>query len=92
VEIGFAVTTARQGHGESDEGVAVEGSENLAADTLSDDEDTPWDYVAVAVTPDFELENDTALKVFEAGKGLNVDCRLGARVHDLVGSVAAFFA
>jgi hypothetical protein len=83
---------ARQGHGESDDGAVVEGSENLAAYALRNDKHTPRDYIAIAVTPDFVLENDAALKVFEPGKGLNVDCRLGVRVHDLGGSVAAFFA
>jgi hypothetical protein len=92
VEIRFAAAMARQGHGESDDGAVVEGSENLAAYALRNDKHTPRDYIAIAVTPDFVLENDAALKVFEPGKGLNVDCRLGVRVHDLGGSVAAFFA
>ena len=55
-------------------------------------EDTPGDDVAVAVTPDFELKDDTAFKVFEAGKGLNLNVVLRACVHDPVGSLAAFLA
>jgi hypothetical protein len=92
VEVGFAVAVARQGHGEAYDGVSVEGSKNLTADPLRDHEDASWDDVAIAVTPDFELEDDTALKVLEAGEGLDVDSSLGGGVHDLVGSATTFFA
>ena len=71
---------------------AVDGSQHLASDALGDDEDAAGDDVAVAVAPDFELEDDAALKVFEAGEGLDVDDWLLAGVHDLLGSAAAFFA
>jgi hypothetical protein len=38
------------------------------------------------------LEHNTALKVFEACEGLDVDSSLWRDVHDLVGSASAFFA
>ena len=54
--------------------------------------DTPGDDVAVAVAPDLELKDDTTFKVFEAGKGLNLDVVLRACAHDPVGSLAASLA
>ena len=92
VKIGLAVAVAGQGHGESDEGIAVERSQHLAADTLRNDEDAAGDDIAVAVAPDFELEDDATLEVLEGSEGLDVDGWLRAGVHDLVGSVVAFFA
>src|SRR5258708_3970440 len=68
VEVGFAVTVAGQRHGETDQGVAIECSDYLAADALRHYKDTPGDDVAIAVAPDFDLENDAALEVFEGGE------------------------
>ena len=92
VQIGLAVAVAGQRHGETYESVSIEGADDLATDALRHDEDTPRDDVAIAVTPNFKLQDDATLEVFEAGQRLDVDLSVRACVHDLVGSLAAFFA
>ena len=78
VEVRPAIAVARQRHGETNQGVAVERADDLAADALRDDEDTARDDIAVAITPDLELQDDATLEVFEGGKGLNADVGLRA--------------
>jgi hypothetical protein len=92
VEVWEALTVTRQRHGEAYQCVLMKGTDNLAPNALSNYEDTPRDDVAVAITPDFELKDDAPFKVFEAGKGLNLNVVLRACVHDDVGSLAAFLA
>ncbi len=77
VQVGFTVAIAGQRHGETNDGVAVEGSDNLAADALGDHEDAARNDVAVAVAPDLKLQDDATLKVVQGGQGLDVDCRSG---------------
>ena len=74
------------------EGVAIERSDDLAADALRYDEDASGNHVAVAVSPDLNLKDDAALEVFEGGEGLNAEGGVRAFVHGLGGSLTAFFA
>src|ERR1700679_3216793 len=92
VQVRVSISVAWQRHGETYESLSVERADNLAADALRYDKDTSGDDVAVAITPNFRLQNDATLEVFEAGERLDMDFGLRAFTHDVGGSLAAFFA
>jgi hypothetical protein len=48
--------------------------------------------VAVAIAPDFDLENDATLELLEGGEWLDVDVVFRTCVHEVGGSLTVFFA
>src|SRR5487761_628797 len=88
----MAVADTGQSHGKADGGVAVKGSQHLAANTLCDEKDAARNDIAITVTPHFELQNNAALKLFEGGERTDMDIVVQLCVHGFCGSLAAFFA
>jgi hypothetical protein len=65
VEIGNVVVEADDGFGEADEGVAIEGAEDLAAGVMRDDEGDVGFGVEVGVAPDLAGDLDAAVEFVE---------------------------
>lgn len=65
VEIGNVVVEADDGFGEADEGVAIEGAEDLAAGVMCDDEGDVGFGVEVGVAPDLAGDLDAAVEFVE---------------------------
>ena len=75
VKIGRFIANADDGHGEADHGVSIEGTEDLAAGLIGDDEGDVGFGFEVGFAPDGALELDAAVEVWEGGAFADLDLR-----------------
>ena len=73
VKIGRFIANADDGHGEADHGVSIEGTEDLAAGLIGDDEGDVGFGFEVGFAPDGALELDAAVEVWEGGAFADLD-------------------
>lgn len=81
VEIGVAVAISRQSHGKTHDGVPIKRTEDLTADTLSYQKNSAGNQIAIAVSPDLELQNNAAFKLLERRQWSNLNSRFVVCVH-----------